>query len=285
MTSLAAEEYGARTGLTHAAGTTMIAQGAEARVFRSTFLGRDCVVKERFPKKYRLPVLDEELTRTRMKQEIRSLSRARREGIDAPCVYFCDEKALRIYMEHVPGCTVKQFLYDSTDDAERTSVARRMGRTIARLHAAGIVHGDLTTSNMFIRAEGGGGGGAGAGAGGSGDGAGGSGGGGGGEGGGGESKSGGSSSAQAAITSSSGRNDTLTLIDFGLSGVKPTTEDQGVDIYVLERAMLSTHPDSEALFAEVLNGYQAVASKKAWKNVAVKYEAVRARGRKRLAFG
>ena len=200
MTSLAAEEYGAHTGLTHAAGTTMIAQGAEARVFRSTFLGRDCVVKERFPKKYRLPVLDEELTRTRMKQEIRSLSRARREGIDAPCVYFCDEKALRIYMEHVPGCTVKQFLYDSTDDAERTSVARRMGRTIARLHAAGIVHGDLTTSNMFIRAEGGGGGG-GAGAG------------GGGEGGGGESKRGGSSSAQAAITSSSGRNDTLTLID------------------------------------------------------------------------
>lgn len=37
------------------------------------------------------------------------------------------------------------------------------------------------------------------------------------------------------------------MIDFGLSFVSQTMEDKGVDIYVLERAFLSTHPNSEKL--------------------------------------
>ena len=32
-------------------------------------------------------------------------------------------------------------------------------------------------------------------------------------------------------------------------------EDKAVDLYVLERAFASTHPDSEPLFGSVLNGY------------------------------
>ena len=34
-------------------------------------------------------------------------------------------------------------------------VCREIGRTVARLHAAGITHGDLTTSNMILLPDGG----------------------------------------------------------------------------------------------------------------------------------
>ena len=37
------------------------------------------------------------------------------------------------------------------------------------------------------------------------------------------------------------------MIDFGLSYVSTLPEDKGVDLYVLERAFLSTHPNSEKL--------------------------------------
>ena len=41
------------------------------------------------------------------------------------------------------------------------------------------------------------------------------------------------------------------MIDFGLSFQEGVAEDKGVDLYVLERAFLSTHPNTEKLFAEV----------------------------------
>jgi TP53 regulating kinase and related kinases len=39
----------------------------------------------------------------------------------------------------------------------------------------------------------------------------------------------------------------VVMIDFGLASMKPTVEDKAVDLYVLERAFISTHPHSEAL--------------------------------------
>jgi TP53 regulating kinase and related kinases len=39
----------------------------------------------------------------------------------------------------------------------------------------------------------------------------------------------------------------IVLIDFGLGMMQPTVEDKAVDLYVLERAFLSTHPDSSSL--------------------------------------
>ena len=45
------------------------------------------------------------------------------------------------------------------------------------------------------------------------------------------------------------------MIDFGLSYVSTLAEDKAVDLYVLERAFASTHPDSEPLFTSVLTAY------------------------------
>ena len=43
-------------------------QGAEGRIYISEIFGMKCVVKERFVKKYRVPSLDEKLTKTRIHQ-------------------------------------------------------------------------------------------------------------------------------------------------------------------------------------------------------------------------
>lgn len=56
---------------------------------------------------------------------------------------------------------------------------------------------------------------------------------------------------------------TKVLIDFGLSYQSGLVEDKAVDLYVLERAFASTHPESEDLFAKVLESYEKE-SAKAW---------------------
>lgn len=55
-------------------------QGAEARIYIQEFLGKKCLVKERFKKSYRHPDLDKSLTNQRMKNEVRALIRCRQCG-------------------------------------------------------------------------------------------------------------------------------------------------------------------------------------------------------------
>ncbi|RIB13081.1 hypothetical protein C2G38_2144736, partial [Gigaspora rosea] len=47
-----------------------IKQGAEARVYTAPFLTRTAIIKERFPKTYRHPILDNKLTTRRVTQVI-----------------------------------------------------------------------------------------------------------------------------------------------------------------------------------------------------------------------
>jgi len=76
----------------------------------------------------------------------------------------------------------------------------------------------------------------------------------------------------------------ITVIDFGLSFVDSSPEDKGVDLYVLERALLSTHPDTEHLFDIIIKSYSK-ANKKDAKETLKKFEEIRLRGRKRMMIG
>ena len=75
----------------------------------------------------------------------------------------------------------------------------------------------------------------------------------------------------------------ITLIDFGLSSVSGLVEDKGVDLYVLERAFLSSHPNTEDVFRELLQSYEL--SAKESKTIVAKLNEVRSRGRKRTMVG
>ncbi|KAG9122380.1 serine/threonine-protein kinase bud32 [Ceratobasidium sp. 392] len=81
-----------------------------------------------------------------------------------------------------------------------------------------------------------------------------------------------------------GKEAEVVLIDFGLSYNSPLVEDKAVDLYVLERAFASTHPDSEGMFSQVLQSYERV-SGPAWKAVKRRLDDVRLRGRKRSMVG
>jgi Kae1-associated kinase Bud32 len=124
-------------------------RGAEAELRRLEFLGRPAVEKLRVPKAYRLRELDEELRRARIRIEARLMSEARAAGVAVPVLYDIDLVANKIVMEFVDGPTVKEVLEAGGPKAH--AIAREVGRIAGRLHKAGIIHGDLTTSNMILR--------------------------------------------------------------------------------------------------------------------------------------
>lgn len=122
------------------------------RVWETTFCGRPCIVKQRFRKRYRHPQLDAKLTSSRLKQEARSLLRARKAGIPAPALYFVEPEAGCLYMERVQGRSLRHLLQAGALDSPAVArVAAEVGRLLALLHDGGLVHGDLTTSNMLVR--------------------------------------------------------------------------------------------------------------------------------------
>ncbi|EMP35735.1 TP53-regulating kinase [Chelonia mydas] len=75
----------------------------------------------------------------------------------------------------------------------------------------------------------------------------------------------------------------LVLIDFGLSFISGLPEDKGVDLYVLEKAFLSTHPNTDTLFEALLKKYSTTSKKSS--PVIKKLDEVRLRGRKRSMVG
>ncbi|ORX54103.1 kinase-like protein [Hesseltinella vesiculosa] len=77
-------------------------------------------------------------------------------------------------------------------------------------------------------------------------------------------------------------NGSLVIIDFGLSYGTTMPEDMAVDLYVLERAFMSTHPETEKMFQTILKSYK---QSKRSKEVLRKLEEVRLRGRKRTMVG
>ena len=78
----------------------------------------------------------------------------------------------------------------------------------------------------------------------------------------------------------------IVLIDFGLSYISSLVEDKGVDLYVLERALLSTHPNTEEFFKIVLQSYcNGSSNSEKAQEVLKKLDEVRLRGRKRIMVG
>jgi len=78
----------------------------------------------------------------------------------------------------------------------------------------------------------------------------------------------------------------LCVIDFGLGYVEGSVEDKGVDLYVLERALISTHPNTEFMFQEILRAYKnEMKNNKVRNEIVKKYEEIRLRGRKRAMLG
>jgi N6-L-threonylcarbamoyladenine synthase/protein kinase Bud32 len=112
-------------------------QGAEAI---ATFIN-GTVEKHRIPKKYRAPALDRRLITERTRAEARLIAAARKGGVPAPIIR--DITRDTIVMEQIQGKLLTTMLYNAP--------LCEAGRIVGKLHSAGIMHGDLTTNNIFIR--------------------------------------------------------------------------------------------------------------------------------------
>ncbi|KAI1497828.1 kinase-like domain-containing protein [Biscogniauxia marginata] len=269
--------------------SALITQGAEARLYKTSYVLPTiaCALKYRPPKPWRHPALDARLTRHRILAEARILAKCRREGVRVPAVYAVDEAAGWLAMEWIGGAPVRVGINAwlarggrgnrregkgeeeekeggkdaaaAEDDVELVALLRRIALAVGGLHRVGIVHGDLTTSNMMLRPlynqkqQ--------------------------------RQSVNGSHNDSSSSSSESGKLDgEIVIIDFGLASQSTSDEDRAVDLYVLERAFASTHPRAEALFTRVLEGSYKDAFRQA-PVVLRKLEEVRMRGRKRSMIG
>ncbi|MFB6173402.1 MAG: bifunctional N(6)-L-threonylcarbamoyladenine synthase/serine/threonine protein kinase, partial [Halobacteriales archaeon] len=113
-------------------------RGAEAVVE----IGDDSVEKRRVPKEYRHPDLDDRLRQERTAMEARLLHDARREGVPTPVLEDVNPYEATLELERVGEADLGTALSE-----ERV---RAVGGHLARLHAAGFVHGDPTTRNVRV---------------------------------------------------------------------------------------------------------------------------------------
>lgn len=127
----------------------IIKRGAEAILYLDKYEGRECLVKERIKKSYRIPQLDDGIRKDRTKSEAKLLAEARRAGVLTPSVLATDD--FKIFMEYIRGERIKEYLNSKISDDERAKIALEIGKNVGKLHSAGIVHGDLTTSNMILK--------------------------------------------------------------------------------------------------------------------------------------
>ena len=244
-----------------------------------SFLGRPAIVKQRFPKKYRHPTLDARLTQQRVRAEARATARARRLGVRSPALFHVDVEASTIVMERLRGRPLRDVLRDlqreasegasggsggggkgnaeatAAEAATAPATAERVqalmasvGRAVARLHDGGLVHGDLTTLNLFVMME--------------------------------------EEEGEKEAGSGGGKakdEPEIAVIDFGLSSNSTLPEDRGVDLYVLERALGAAHAASGPLFEPVEAAYRQ--HSKGWAAALARFREVRLRGRKRAMIG
>ena len=303
-----------------------------------TTLIQSVICKERFVKSYRHPMLNNSLTKSRTKAEVKSLNRCRRGGVSVPIVLGVDiplwnhksnnnnqsndnnnnnnqsndnnnvndnggdnddgNTSACIFLEQVQGCTLRSFINmtnnhnddnhsppptkkvkvhnDNNNNHENNTttriddyakrVAHETGIAIGKMHNINIIHGDLTTSNILLRNP---------------------------------LPPPPSSSLSSSSLSSSSLNKEqqdwkpdIVIIDFGLSSTsvnKNTNtsaschEERAVDLYVLERAFITTHVGGEVLVDEILRGYKSSCFSS--DSVLQRLSQVRLRGRKRECFG
>jgi len=133
----------------------LLRKGAEANLYSAKFLGLKSIVKLRVRKAYRVPELDRRIRGYRTVHEATLLHEARKAGVPTPLVYFLDRKNCKLILQHVEGVRLKEALNGRLEPGKVKGLALRLGELVGRLHSHGIIHGDLTTSNVILTPQGG----------------------------------------------------------------------------------------------------------------------------------
>ncbi|KDQ17403.1 hypothetical protein BOTBODRAFT_105788 [Botryobasidium botryosum FD-172 SS1] len=240
-------------------GAQVIQQGAEARVYKVSLHANAApiLLKHRFAKQYRHPTLDASLTKARVAGEARALMKCLKSGVRVPGIRMVDVENGCLGLEWVEGMSVRKVLGsgEEGEELEEVGVGRvSVGEFGIGLEMLMVLIGEsIAQMHLFDIIHG-------------------------------DLTTSNMMLRRVSKPQPGSPPAEIVLIDFGLSFMSTLVEDKAVDLYVLERAFASTHPDSEPMFAKVLDAY-AKRSGKAWEGVKRRLEDVRLRGRKRSMVG
>jgi TP53 regulating kinase-like protein len=131
----------------------LLKKGAEASIYLADWYGKRVVIKQRLPKRYRPEQLDQTIRRYRTIHEPQLMHEAKLAGVPTPIIFLVDVENSTLVMQYIGGRQVKQVL-DALTEPERENICKRIGEDVAKLHNHGVVHGDLTTSNIILSSEG-----------------------------------------------------------------------------------------------------------------------------------
>ncbi|KAF9447042.1 hypothetical protein P691DRAFT_793851 [Macrolepiota fuliginosa MF-IS2] len=235
--------------------STLISQGAEAaKNAHETPL----LIKHRFSKGYRHKTLDTNLTKARVAGEARALIRCLRAGVNVPGIRMVDATEGVLGIEWIEGTSVRKLLPGGAEEEEALDEVtedlsedeidplKEFGVSVDQLmHLIGTEIAKMHLVDVIH---------------------------------------GDLTTSNMMLRRSPNNESDLVLIDFGLSYLSALVEDKAVDLYVLERAFASTHPDSEPMFQSVLDAYQNRMGKE-WAAIKRRLDDVRLRGRKRSMVG
>ena len=126
----------------------LIRQGAEAKLFKTSFDGKPTLLKSRVPKSYRNKQLDNLLRSKRTTGEANLLRKTRGLGIKTPAVYAVDKEKKEIAMQFIEGPRLKDVL-----SKQALQLCKQVGEAIAVMHENSLIHGDLTTSNILVKGK------------------------------------------------------------------------------------------------------------------------------------
>jgi len=121
----------------------ILAQGAEAIIT----LKDNEVIKNRIKKSYRIPILDEKIRKSRTKAEAKIINKLS-NIIPVPKIIKTDDKQ-EIIMQFIDG----KKLSDSLESLDYKKICKKIAENISKMHDQGIIHGDLTTSNMIYKKD------------------------------------------------------------------------------------------------------------------------------------
>jgi TP53 regulating kinase-like protein len=195
----------------------LIQQGAEAKIF----LSGNFIIKDRIKKNYRIKEIDDKIRKSRTKKEIKLLEKAS-EKINSPKP-IKTENIFQIKMPFIKGKKLSEHL-DKFPLQKQKQILKIIGEEIAKLHNAGIIHGDLTTSNMILVSE--------------------------------------DKFPQGWAVGERGEGkNKIFIIDFGLGFVSNKIEDKAVDLHLFKQALEAKHfKNWKILFDKFLDGYKKISS-------------------------
>lgn len=117
-------------------------KGAEAEIIQTLVDGVNAINKKRLVKNYRNNKLDFQIRKKRTRSEAKLIKEASR-AVNTPRILKVNEDSFEILMEFIKGKQLKEVI------EEKKHLCELIGSEIKKLHSLGIIHGDLTTSNII----------------------------------------------------------------------------------------------------------------------------------------